>query len=325
LSTTLAAYPFRSNSFIWDFGDNSPRVTAGINSVTHAYAGPGSYIVKLILQDTLYCNSPDSISIPLSVAQNVVASFTTPAVGCKPHTAVFNNTSLAGQNYNWDFGDGNSSNLQNPTHTYANVGIYRVRLVVNNSNTCNLTDTAWFTIDVKGAPVSNFSFSPVAPAINTPTIFTNATDPTGISFKWTFGDGDSLLTSSRLPVSHQYKSSGTFNVCLTAYNQQGCYNTICKDVQSLVQPAVDVPKAFTPLSSDMNSVVKVMGFGIVKMKFDIWNRWGQKVFSTADQQIGWDGTYKGSLQPMDVYMYTLSVEYFDGVKLIKKGDITLIR
>ena len=325
LSTTLPGFPFRANSFVWDFGDNTPKVTAGINSVTHAFVGPGTYNVKLILQDTLYCNAPDTISMPISVAQNVKASFTTPAIGCKPHTAVFNNTSLAGQTYQWDFGDGNTSTQQNPTHIYPTVGLYRVRLVVSNPNTCNLTDTAWFDIDVKGAPVANFNFSPAVPAINTPTVFTNLTDPTGISFKWTFGDGDSLLTNSTLPVSHQYKSTGTFTVCLTAYNQQACYNKICKDVQSLVQPAVDVPKAFTPLSGDINSVVKVMGFGIVNMKFEIWNRWGQKMFSTTDQQIGWDGKYKGTLQPMDVYMYTLTLEYFDGVKLTKKGDITLIR
>jgi len=96
-------------------------------------------------------------------------------------------------------------------------------------------------------------------------------------------------------------------------------------VQATIIPLVDVPNAFTPQSGDINSVVFVRGFGIAKMQFTIWNRWGQKVFETNDQNIGWDGKVKGVIQPMDVYAYTLTVEFFDGVKTTKKGDITLIR
>jgi gliding motility-associated-like protein len=325
LSTTLAAFPFRANSFQWDFGDNTALVTAGLASVNHAFTGPGTYNVKLILVDTTYCNAPDTLTIPISVAANVKSSFTTPATGCKPYDAVFTNTTVAGQTYNWDFGDGGTSTQQSPTHTYSTPGSYLVRLIASNPNTCNLTDTSWFTIQVLDAPVTDFSFTPVVPVSNTPITFNNLADATAVSFKWTFGDGDSLLTASRLAFSHQYKSTGTFNVCFYAYNQQGCFHKVCKDVQAVINPLVDVPNAFTPLSGDLNSVIKVMGFGIVKLKFDIWNRWGQLVFSTSDQQIGWDGKFKGQLQPMDVYMYTLSVEYFDGKKLTKKGDITLIR
>ncbi len=61
------------------------------------------------------------------------------------------------------------------------------------------------------------------------------------------------------------------------------------------------------------------------MKWEIWNRWGQKVFESADPKSGWDGKFKGVVQPMDVYMYTLAIEFFDGRKITKKGDITLLR
>jgi gliding motility-associated-like protein len=88
---------------------------------------------------------------------------------------------------------------------------------------------------------------------------------------------------------------------------------------------VDVPNAFTPATGGVNSVVMVRGFGIAKMKFIIWNRWGQRVFETNNRLQGWDGKVKGVLQPMDVYAYTLDVEFFDGVKTTRKGDITLIR
>ena len=51
---------------------------------------------------------------------------------------------------------------------------------------------------------------------NTPTTFNNLASPDAVSFKWVFGDGDSLLTTSRLPVEHQYNATGTYNACLIA-------------------------------------------------------------------------------------------------------------
>jgi len=92
---------------------------------------------------------------------------------------------------------------------------------------------------------------------------------------------------------------------------------------------LDVPNAFTPGrfsgNSYNNGIVKVEGFGIGKMKWIIRNRWGQVVFSTTNVKQGWDGTVKGVLQPTDVYVYTLDVEFTDGQKLVKTGDITLLR
>ena len=61
------------------------------------------------------------------------------------------------------------------------------------------------------------------------------------------------------------------------------------------------------------------------MLFSIYARWGEKVFETKDKKIGWDGRYKGQLLPMDAFAYTLDVEFVDGKKFVKKGDITLIR
>jgi gliding motility-associated-like protein len=126
-------------------------------------------------------------------------------------------------------------------------------------------------------------------------------------------------------VQHEYNATGTFDACLIAYNKYNCTDTLCKTIETLVNAAVDVPNAFTPLSSDGNNVVYARGFGITKMRFIIWNRWGQKVFESGSKRIGWDGKYNGVLQPMDVYAYTLDVEFFDGKKLTKTGDITLIR
>jgi len=126
LSTTLPGYPFRANSFIWNFGDGSTPVTAGPGPVLHSYSAPGSYPVTLYLVDTTYCNAPDSIRITVTVAENVKAAFTTGSIGCAPYNAVFNNTSTAAQTYQWIFGDGNSSSQASPSNTYATPGFFTV-------------------------------------------------------------------------------------------------------------------------------------------------------------------------------------------------------
>jgi gliding motility-associated-like protein len=324
-NSSTATIPFNNASFSWDFGDGSPRQVAGTASVFHNYTAPGTYNVKLILSDSAFCNSPDSFTVQLRVASLVKAQFTTPPAGCAPYNAVFNNTSLAGQSFHWDFGDGGTSTDINPTHLYAGAGTYTVRLTANDPATCNVTDTTSTTITVQDKPVADFSFAPDPPVENTPTSFSNQSSADAVRFVWNFGDGDTLATNSRAIVSHQYNATGTFNACLVALNVAGCADTACKPVSAIVVPAVDVPNAFTPQSGDVNNKIFVKGFGIGKMRFIIWNRWGQKVFETNDKNVGWDGKYNGALQPMDVYAYTLDVEFFDGKRVTKKGDITLIR
>jgi gliding motility-associated-like protein len=61
------------------------------------------------------------------------------------------------------------------------------------------------------------------------------------------------------------------------------------------------------------------------MTFRIFNRWGEKVFESTEKTKGWDGRYKNVMQEMEVYAYTLSVEFFDGTKTSKNGNITLLK
>jgi gliding motility-associated-like protein len=319
--------PFSTQSFVWDFGDNSPKVISGPLPLNHTFPGAGVYNVKLILPDTNYCNAPDTLVRQLRIAPLVKASFTTPPVGCAPYNAVFTNTSTAGQDFLWDFGDGTTSTQSDPTHLYLKTGTYVIKLVVVDTSTCNKTDSTQFTISVNAKPQAAFTISPVPAEENTPTVFTNGSTGAN-SFNWIFGDGTSRIKNNMDTVVHQYNKTGTYQACLIAINQFGCTDTTCQSVQSIVKPALDVPNAFTPGrpgSRGKNNIIKPEGFGIARVVFTIYNRWGQKLFETTDPNQGWDGTYKGVIQPMDVYVYTLQAEFTDGTKTSKKGDITLIR
>lgn len=324
LSLAPAAKPFLPTSFIWDFGDGSPKITTGAGSVFHNYVSPGTYNVQLILNDTSYCNNPDTLTKQLRIAALVKASFVVPD-GCAPYNAVFNNTSQAGAQFIWDFGDGSTSTDVNPTHLYPTPGTYVVRLTAIDSATCNIIDSTSTTISVFGKPTPDFNASPQPPVVNTAITFSNLSSADAVKFKWLFGDGDSLITTSRKDIKYEYNSTGTFNACLIAANATGCADTICKQVRTIIEPLVDVPNAFTPGKGGANGVVYVRGFGIAKMTFTVWARWGEKVFETNDKSRGWDGTFGGKQLPMDVYAYTLQVQFSNGTKTTKTGDITLIR
>jgi gliding motility-associated-like protein len=173
-------------------------------------------------------------------------------------------------------------------------------------------------------PTADFTTRPVPAQYNTPTIFSN-NSAGATHYVWFFGDGDSTQKNSADTVIHQYQATNTYNACLVAVNQSGCSDTTCHPVESLINPLLDVPNAFTPGRFGQNSIIMVKGFGIEFMDWKIYNRWGQVVFESNNPFIGWDGTFNGATQPIGVYAYTLEATFFDGTKTRRKGDITLIR
>jgi gliding motility-associated-like protein len=317
---------FSNTSFRWSFGDNTPPVIAGTESISHSFPGPGVYKVKLELLDSNFCNAPETLEVDLRIATNVEAAFTTPDKGCAPYTAVFQNTSAGGQQFFWDYGDNTTSTETGISHEhlYAVPGTYVVKLRVVDSATCNVVDTASFTIVVSDNPTASFSFTPNPPRENTPVQFTNSSIG-ATRYEWNFGDGEVLKTTLAEPVQHSYNETKTYNACLIAANNFGCADTVCQDIVALMVPVLDVPNAFTPNGDGINDKVFVRGFGITKMTWRIYNRWGALVFETSDRNQGWDGTYKGGIQPKEVYHYVLDVEYANNTKHQKRGDITLLR
>ena len=324
-SIPSAGKMFTNNSFRWIWGDNSPDVITGTASIDHTYPGIGTYPAKLVLEDTNFCNAPDTFPITIRISPNVSARFTTPPSGCAPYNAVFNNTSLGGIDFLWDFGDGSTSNSINPTHLYGTPGVYIVKLVATDLTTCNLKDSTLFTITVSSVPTAGFNYSPNPAEENIITRFTN-TSINATHYRWYFGDGDSLYTFRHdTIVKHQYNETRQYRPCLVAINQFNCPDTTCQLLNAIVKPILDIPNAFTPNGDGVNDRAIVVGIGITKMIFRIYNRWGQLVFETNDRRLGWDGKLKGVNQPMDVYAYTLDAEFFDGKKITKRGDITLLR
>lgn len=113
------------------------------------FASPGTYTVSLKVDDPTSCNGTQlvtrNITIEPVVDLNIAVSDT---AGCFPLTIDFTNTTASPRAYYWDFGDGDTSTLKSPTHTYTEGGTYTVNVYFRDTTTCNDVDTATMQIIV---------------------------------------------------------------------------------------------------------------------------------------------------------------------------------
>jgi gliding motility-associated-like protein len=86
-----------------------------------------------------------------------------------------------------------------------------------------------------------------------------------------------------------------------------------------------IPNAFTPNGDGQNDRLMIYGYTIKEMQFMVFNQFGEKIFESRDQNTGWDGSYKGKIQPSGVYLYVAKFILKDGTVVERKGSINLIR
>ncbi len=344
LSTSKKINPIPDSSFVWNFGDGSGDFPQNGDSILHYFPGEGNYTVKLSLKDTAhFCNTPLDTSILISASFELKAGLEVPQTLCTPGSYPLNNTSLGGTNFIWIIkGPHQTDSIQKGDvnsvyYDFQDNGTYDIILIARDT-VCNLEDSAKASVTAYPRPTADFNFTSSQPHQNPPVNavfhFENYSQShfdqvdSTLNYMWYFGDGN---TSSDKNPQHAYAKSGTYTISLIVSNPAGCSDTTQKEVSEDIVPAMDIPTAFTPGSHDINSHIAPRAFGVEKIDFRIYNRWGQMVYHSNDPEItylpnkGWDGTYKGKPQEMDVYAYEVHVIYGDGSEATKKGSITLVR
>lgn len=209
-----AYFGTEKNSFIWDFGDGSSTVTTVDTS--HAYSSAGPYTVSLttsIVGWNTTCVDTVSKTIPGSVPNT---SFTNTAVLLD---ATFTDASTGAETWAWDFGDGATSTMQNPMHTYATPGTYTVCLTTTND--CGSDSTCNNITVICPDPVAGFNFT-----VNGLTATFSNTSSNVVTNNWTFQNAGTDTAANPMKT---WNSAGTYQVCLTTTNTCGT-DSICKSV-----------------------------------------------------------------------------------------------
>ncbi len=202
-------------SYVWNTGATTQSISAGA----------GTYVVTA---SDGSCTDSDTINVAPATG-SPLAAFTTNA-NCSSLAVQFTDqTFISGgtiSTYDWNFGDGNTSTIQNPSHTYAATGNYQVQLIVTTSTGCidTLIQTLHLSLNIPDA-----LFSLQNGCIGSQINFTDQSNsPSPItSWMWYFGDGGNSTVSN---PAHIYSTAGVFNTSLVISNADGCRDSIVHPV-----------------------------------------------------------------------------------------------
>jgi len=212
--------PSPTNAWWWDFGDFTTPST--LEDPTHLYTYPGFYYVEFWAQFTGGAGSMMQY-LPIEIPYKAKFTYTT---GCM--SAQFSDESMFALGYpitswSWSFGDGGTSTLENPSHTYAAPGTYTVTLTIAGG-VCSRYTTQTVVIP----PKPQAAFSAPAACLTFPTTFTDSSTGTGLyTWLWNFGDG---YISNNESTVHTYGAAGTYTVTLIVTDITGCSDTIMHPV-----------------------------------------------------------------------------------------------
>ncbi len=213
----------------WIFGDGNSSTLA---DPTHTFSEPGTYTVIQYASST--CGY-DSTTIDITVYPIPEVSFEHTLVTCLGEEVFFENLSEGVNGNVWDFGDGDTSYINNPSHIFTEPGIYTITLTGFSAfNQCpNFYES---TIEVLNAPTAAFEPSVQADCVPLSLELMNSSID-GAYYEWDFGDGNS---STQFSPSHTYYDPGTYAISLIVTDQNGCYHdTIAWNIQVYPNPVID--------------------------------------------------------------------------------------
>lgn len=207
-----------ATNYQWQFQGGTTS-NAGIANPVVVYATAGSYSVTLTVSNAAGSNSISKTSY-ITVGTVPATNFSS---SVNNSTATFTNSSSNANSYSWNFGDGNNSTASNPTHTYANDGVYTV--VLTSTNACG-TSTATKVVTIATPPTANFTGIPTSGCAPLTVQFTSTSSANTTNYNWSFPGG--VPSTSTLPnPSVVYATPGNFSATLIAGNGAGS-NTLVK-------------------------------------------------------------------------------------------------
>lgn len=186
---------------------------------------------------------------------------------------------------------------------------------------CTIIDSVW--VEVQTIDMSTVYATATPDIVAEGGTTTLEAFPTGFEYVWFPLDGlsdpFSRITEAVVDNTRTYSVIMTDGICTVITDVTvTTYEFICGDEY------VFVPNAFSPNNDGQNDVFYVRGQNLTEVDFKVFNRWGELVFETTDQTVGWDGIYDGKQADPDVYVYHLRVICFDGQENLIKGNVTIL-
>jgi gliding motility-associated-like protein len=246
--------------------------------------------------------------------------------GCEPYcTAFINVTPRSGQAI-WSFGSQSAQQTGDTTrYCYEKAGNYDLKLSVVDSNNCRAAYIYTNAITVMQSPKAGFMSLPEHPTLKTSenVLFSN-TSENGTSYQWYSG---STLLGETQNIYYTFPDTGCYLFQLVAKNPQGCTDTLEKYVCVNEDFNFYMPNCFTPNDNGLNDVFMPKGTAWLpdNYLFEIYNRWGSRLFKTSEIGKGWDGSNAGASTPQNAFVWRVTVTDMQQVRHVFQGSVTLLR
>jgi|GEM_PF-4775226 len=217
-------------SWSWEFGDGD---TSSVRNPSHIYRAPGAYTVKLTVRGAGGASQTKE-RVGLILVQPTADFSAAPVSGVDTLTVVFADSSRGATAWRWEFGDGDTSGVRNPTHVYRRPGVYTVRLGVTGPGGSDVKERQGFILVRQGVR-AGFGANPTSGRAPLTVAFRDSSRGEVTAWSWQFGDGD---TSSVRNPTHTYTRVDTFSVTLRVSGPTG---SDARTVQRLIVVAPNRP------------------------------------------------------------------------------------
>jgi PKD repeat protein len=325
----------RIDFYEWDFDNNGVADATG-KFVNHVFTTGGGKPVTLKVTDNDGVTAFITKTVPVEINTPPAASFTyVPENPTTADTIAFTSTSSDFDGtiiaWQWEFGDGETSDVQSPSHKYATAKTYSVKLTVtdNDGATSSVTENITVSEPANVSPVANFSFTPTAPQVNQAVRFNDLStdaDGTVTGWDWDFGDGG---TSTDQNPTHQYTTVGIYTVALTVTDNEGAVSTKLEKQVTIGQAGAEiVTYSYPNPSSTQAHIVYSYPAGATDITLSIFSVTGASVFSedlsTTSTEYLWDlRSNSGDSLPNGLYFSVITAKDASG-KTIKSAIFKLL-
>jgi gliding motility-associated-like protein len=229
------------NQWEWDFTNNG-SIDNTTQNPSNFYVTDGTFDIRLVATTADGCK--DTIIKPVTIYPMPIADFTY-VNACYGTGVDFTNTSNVTSgtitNWDWSFGNGQTSVVENPTENYASEGLYNVQLIVTTNNNCR--DTI-IRNGIEVWPLPAVDFIPTTVCLNNVTQFEDQstvsntyTTNTIVNWTWNFADGTAFSNDQN--PTHTYTTEGVYQAVLVVTTNNNCVDSITKDVTVHPLPIVD--------------------------------------------------------------------------------------
>jgi gliding motility-associated-like protein len=312
--------------FNWNFDINATPATSDEASPADIhYAQAGQYTITLTISEN---GCAETYTSQVEVLPNPIFNALCDTLQtCNDTTATFEASAqfATGVVYTWDFGDGATSYLAAPTHTYTNAGLYNVQVYMHTTSDCIDSASYLFenVIEIFPKPIAGFNLSLQEINILGEEVTIASTAQGATQCNYFLSDGGIYNTFDAV---HPFEQNGIIAIQQIVVNEYGCVDT---EVQSVEVNGFlfYAPNAFTPDGDGTNDVWKPIMAGVSEYQMQIFNRWGELIFETTDQHQPWTGNVNSGeyYAQDDAYLYQVVIKDMRAIPHKFKGHVVVVR